>query len=503
MALTDITRSTDVSMNTDLYELTMAQGLWENGKLGEQGCFTAFFREAPFGSVYAVMCGTAELGEFVENFRFTDEDIAYLAELEAPGGGALFKPGFLEFLRGFCPQVDIDAIPEGELVFAREPMVRVSGPMLDCQLLETALLNIIGFQTLVATKTARVVQAAQGRPVAEFGLRRAQGPDGGVAVARASYVAGCASTSNVLAGRRYGIPVSGTHAHSWVLSFPTELEAFRAFAKSSPKNCTLLVDTYDVREGVENAITVAREMEAEGERLSGIRIDSGDLAKLSAYARRRFDEEGLSYVKIVVSNDLDEHTITSLFNQGAPVDAFGVGTKLATCYDQPALGCVYKLSARRGGANEPWTPVMKFSEQPFKRTIPGMQQVRRYMDTAGAPVCDMIYDPDHLLGEGERRGHTLVAVNDAALVTDVSEFSYRELLVPQVRNGAAASPREDIEVARARCASALESLDDVYKRFLYPQSYVVGMEAGLAAVRDELVRERMAATYSVLPWKAK
>ena len=503
MALTDITRSTDVSMNTDLYELTMAQGLWENGKLGEQGCFTAFFREAPFGSVYAVMCGTAELGEFVENFRFTDEDIAYLAELEAPGGGALFKPGFLEFLRGFCPQVEIDAIPEGELVFAREPMVRVSGPMLDCQLLETALLNIIGFQTLVATKTARVVQAAQGRPVAEFGLRRAQGPDGGVAVARASYVAGCASTSNVLAGRRYGIPVSGTHAHSWVLSFPTELEAFRAFAKSSPKNCTLLVDTYDVREGVENAITVAREMEAEGERLSGIRIDSGDLAKLSAYARRRFDEEGLSYVKIVVSNDLDEHTITSLFNQRAPVDAFGVGTKLATCYDQPALGCVYKLSARRGGANEPWTPVMKFSEQPFKRTIPGMQQVRRYMDTAGAPVCDMIYDPDHLMGEGERRGHTLVAVNDAALVTDVSEFSYRELLVPQVRNGAAASPREDIEVARARCASALESLDDVYKRFLYPQSYVVGMEAGLAAVRDELVRERMAATSSVLPWKAK
>lgn len=503
MALTDITRSTDVSMNTDLYELTMAQGLWENGKLGEQGCFTAFFREAPFGSVYAVMCGTAELGEFVENFRFTDEDIAYLAELEAPGGGALFKPGFLKFLRGFCPQVDIDAIPEGELVFAREPMVRVSGPMLDCQLLETALLNIIGFQTLVATKTARVVQAAQGRPVAEFGLRRAQGPDGGVAVARASYVAGCASTSNVLAGRRYGIPVSGTHAHSWVLSFPTELEAFRAFAKSSPKNCTLLVDTYDVREGVENAITVAREMEAEGERLSGIRIDSGDLAKLSAYARRRFDEEGLSYVKIVVSNDLDEHTITSLFNQGAPVDAFGVGTKLATCYDQPALGCVYKLSARRRGADEPWTPVMKFSEQPFKRTIPGMQRVRRYMDTAGAPVCDMIYDPDHLMGEGERRGHTLVAVNDAALVTDVSEFSYRELLVPQVRNGAAASPREDIEVARARCASALESLDDVYKRFLYPQSYVVGMEAGLAAVRDELVRERMAATSSVLPWKAK
>ena len=232
MALTDSTRPTDVSMNTDLYELTMAQGLWENGKLEEEGCFTAFFREAPFGSSFAVMCGTAELGEFVEHFRFTEEDIAYLAELKAPAGGALFKPDFLRYLSEFRPHVDIDAVPEGELVFPREPMVRVSGPMLDCQLLETALLNIIGFQTLVATKTARVVQAAQGRPVAEFGLRRAQGPDGGIAVARASYVAGCASTSNILAGRRYGIPVSGTHAHSWVLSFSSELEAFRAFAKS-------------------------------------------------------------------------------------------------------------------------------------------------------------------------------------------------------------------------------------------------------------------------------
>ena len=503
MALTDIARPTDVSMNTDLYELTMAQGLWESGKLEEEGCFTAFFREAPFGSSFAVMCGTAELGEFVENFRFTDEDVEYLGSIEAPGGGALFKTGFLEFLRAFRPHVDIDAVREGELVFAREPMLRVSGPMLDCQLLETALLNIIGFQTLVATKTARVVQAAQGRPVAEFGLRRAQGPDGGVAVARASYVAGCASTSNILAGRRYGIPVSGTHAHSWVLSFPSELEAFRAFAKSSPKNCTLLVDTYDVREGVENAIAVAREMEADGERLSGIRIDSGDLARLSAYARRRFDEEGLGYVKIVVSNDLDEHTITSLFNQGAPVDAFGVGTKLATCYDQPALGCVYKLSARRERPGAPWTPVMKFSEQPYKRTIPGVQRVRRYMDAAGAPVCDMIYDPAHMEGEGERGRHTLVAVNDAALVTDVSEFAWRELLEPQVRDGAAVAPREDIGLARSRCAAALASLDGAYKRFLYPQSYVVGMEAGLAAVRDELVRERMAATSSVLPWKAK
>ena len=304
MALTDISHPTDIAMLTDLYELTMAQGLWESGKANEQGCFTAFYRDHPFGSAYAVMCGTAELPELVENLRFTPEDIDYLASLQAPAGGAMFKPAFLDYLRDFRAHVNIDAVPEGELVFPREPMVRVTGPALECQLLETALLNIVGFQTLVATKTARVVLArrgpdarqdlavdyarvflaADGRPVAEFGLRRAQGPDGGLAVARASYVAGCSSTSNVLAGRRYGIPVFGTHAHSWVMSFDSELEAFRAFAKSSPKNCTLLIDTYDVREGCEHAITVAKEMEAVGERLSAIRIDSGDLAKLSKYA---------------------------------------------------------------------------------------------------------------------------------------------------------------------------------------------------------------------------
>lgn len=500
MALTDASQPTDIAMLTDLYELTMAQGMWESGKLDEEGCFTAFYRDHPFGSAYAVMCGTVELPELVENLRFTPEDIDYLGSLEAPCGGALFKKGFLDYLAHFHAHVNIDAVPEGELVFPREPMVRVCGPALECQLLETALLNIVGFQTLVATKTARVVQAAKGRPVAEFGLRRAQGPDGGLAVARASYVAGCSSTSNVLAGRRYGIPVFGTHAHSWVMSFDSELEAFRAFAKSSPKNCTLLIDTYDVREGCENAITVAKEMEAAGERLAAIRIDSGDLAKLSKYVRNRFDAEGLPYVKISVSNDLDEYTIQSLLDQDAPIDSFGVGTKLATCYDQPALGGVYKLAARRPQGQKDWTPVVKLSEQPYKRTIPGVQCVRRYYDGLGNAVCDMIYDEAYLAGEGTARGNTLVAVNDAALVTDVSGLEYRELLVPIVRNGDAVEPREPIDNARERCVRALDALDDAYKRFLYPQTYVVGMEQGLANVRDELVRKSMAQASS-FPWK--
>ena len=323
MALTDISHPTDIAMLTDLYELTMAQGLWETARPMSRVVlrrFTATIRLA----ARTPSCAAPPSCELVENFHFTAEDIDYLASLQAPAGGAMFKPGFLDYLHDFRAHVNIDAVPEGELVFPREPMVRVTGPALECQLLETALLNIVGFQTLVATKTARVVLAADGRPVAEFGLRRAQGPDGGLAVARASYVAGCSSTSNVLAGRRYGIPVFGTHAHSWVMSFDSELEAFRTFAKSSPKNCTLLIDTYDVREGCEHAITVAKEMEAAGERLSAIRIDSGDLAKLSKYVRGRFDAEGLPYVGISVSNDLDEYTIQSLLDQGAPIDSFGV-----------------------------------------------------------------------------------------------------------------------------------------------------------------------------------
>ncbi len=496
MALTDPCRPTDVSLLTDLYEITMAQGFWETGKLDEQGCFTVFFRENPFGSGYSVACGASELPALIENFRFTDEDVAYLAGLEAPGGGALFKPGFLEYLRNFRCAVDVDAVPEGEIVFPHEPMVRVTGSVLECQLLETALLNTVGFQTLVATKTARVVAAAQGRPVAEFGLRRAQGPDGGMAVARASYIAGCSSTSNVLAGRKYGIPVFGTHAHSWVMSFPSELEAFRAFAASSPKNCTLLIDTYDVRQGVENAITVAKEMEEKGERLAAIRIDSGDLARLSAYVRRRFDQEGLPYVKISISNDLDEYTIQSLLNQGAPIDSFGVGTKLATCFDQPALGAVYKLSARRDGAEGPWTPVMKLSEQPYKRTIPGVQRVRRFYDDAGMPLGDMIYDPEFAHDGGTR----LVEVGDPAHEEEAAGVAFRELLVPIVRNGQAVAPREPLEDARNRCGAALSALDPAVKRFLNPQRYLVGMEKGLAEVREKLVRENLSSVKGSRRW---
>lgn len=488
MSLTDRTKPTDVCLNTDLYELTMAQGFWESGLVDAQACFNAFFRDNPFDGGYAVCCGTGQIAELVENFVFEDEDIEYLAGLDAPGGGPMFKRGFLEYLRDHRLDLTIHAVPEGELVFGREPMVRVEGPVIDCQLIETALLNLVNFQTLVATKTARVVRAAEGHPVSDFGLRRAQGPDGGLAVARASYIAGASSTSNVLAGKIYGIPVFGTHAHSWVMAFPSELEAFRAFAKSSPKNCVLLLDTYDVRQGIRNAITVAKEMEAAGERLSAVRLDSGDLARLSKEARRAFDEAGLPYVKISVSNDLDEYTIQSLFAQGAPIDTFGVGTKLATCDPQPSLGGVYKLSAVRRSPEEPWTPVIKLSEQGYKRTVPGVQRVLRYCDASGRPTGDMIVVDDVAEAAPARE---MVDILDP-YTTHVLSGEPSELLVPMVEHGRRVGEPEGIEAARARCKDALMRLDPAVARFLNPQTYPVGLERGLARLRAELAREERA-----------
>ena len=324
----------DYALLTDLYQITMAQGYWESGKGATEACFHMYFRDYPFKGGYAVACGMAQLAELVEGFAFSEEDRAYLASLDAPGGGRLFKQEFLDYLAGYRLSVDIDAVPEGTVVFPHEPIVRVCGPIMDCQLIETALLNCVNFETLIATKAARVCQAAQA-PVAEFGLRRAQGAAGGLWASRAAVVGGCASTSNVLAGKLFGIPVSGTHAHSWVMSFPDELTAFREYARVMPKNCVLLVDTYDVEQGIKNAITVGLEMRERGERLSGIRIDSGDLSWLARMARAMLDEAGLTDCGIVLSNDLDEFTIQSIRDEGAQVTSWGVGTKLACAYDQP------------------------------------------------------------------------------------------------------------------------------------------------------------------------
>ena len=470
---------------TDLYQLTMAQGYWETGQGATQACFHAYFRDYPFRGGYAVACGFDQLAELIDDFAFTQDDVDYLASLDAPGGGKLFRPEFLEHLRTFRLRVDIDAPAEGTIVFPHEPLVRVMGPIMDCQLIETALLNCVNFETLIATKAARVCLAAHGAPVAEFGLRRAQGAGGGMWASRAAVVGGCASTSNVLAGKRYGLPVSGTHAHSWVMSFPDELSAFRAYAQEFPHNCVLLVDTYNVEQGIENAITVGLEMRQRGQRLAGIRIDSGDLAWLAKMARRMLDAAGLADCGIVLSNDLDEYTIQSILDEGAPATSWGVGTKLACAFDQPTLGGVYKLSATRAPGQTEWTDRLKISESAAKLTVPGVLDVRRYYHDDGHIAGDMVFDVNAGVGKRE----VIVDPLDSLRQKNLSGKRFETLLSPLARNGEVVldqAHRSAIEAQR-RCREGLASLDESQKRMLNPHTYPVGLEYGLCERRRALV----------------
>lgn len=474
----------DYALLTDLYQITMAQGYWENGKIDDEACFHMYFRDYPFKGGYALACGLSQLAEIVDAFAFSEEDLDYLSSLDAPGGGALFKPAFLDYLAKFRLSVDIDAVYEGTVVFPHEPLVRVTGPIMECQLLETALLNCVNFETLIATKAARVCLAAQA-PVAEFGLRRAQGAAGGLWASRAAIVGGCASTSNVLAGKLFGVPVSGTHAHSWVMSFPDELTSFRAYAQAFPNNCVLLVDTYEVEQGIRNAITVGLEMHARGERLSGIRIDSGDLAWLANMARRMLDEAGLRDCGIVLSNDLDEYTIQSIRDEGARPLSWGVGTKLATAFDQPTLGGVYKLSATRAAGQRLWTDRIKISESATKLTVPGVLDVRRYYGDDGRIAGDMVFDVCAGVGSYE----TIVDPADDLRRKDLGGKRFETLLQPLARDGKTvlAARHRDALRGRERAASQLETLDESQKRMLNPHTYPVGLEYGLFERRRELV----------------
>ena len=468
---------------TDLYELTMSEGFWKEGLRDAEASFYMHFRSNPFGGGYAVACGMEHLAQIVEDYRFSDDDINYLQTLEAPTGDKLFDPGFLEYLRGYKLKVDIDAPLEGTVVFPYEPVIRVTGPVIDCQILEPALLNAVNFETLVATKAARICSATRGS-VAEFGLRRAQGPNGALRASRAAFIGGCTSTSNVVAGQKFGIPVSGTHAHSWVMSFDSELDAFRAFAKAMPHNCILLVDTYDVEEGIENAITVGKEMEARGEKLIGIRIDSGDLAWGSNVARRMLDDAGLDYVKVIATNDLDEHTIASLEDQGAAIDSWGVGTKLAVAYDQPALGGVYKMSALRKTPDSPWIPKIKLSAQQNKRTLPGVLDVMRYSDGYGNFRGDMVYD----MSKGQP-GTRMIHPFDSVHRKDMDRFTGEQILVPLARGGHSVYGEVDCFEAQARVKDQLSRLDPSYRRFLNPGQYAVGLDMQVLETRTELIEK--------------
>ncbi|MCL1879422.1 MAG: nicotinate phosphoribosyltransferase [Actinomycetia bacterium] len=465
---------------TDLYQLTQAQAYFQNGLVDWDGSFYLHFRANPFGGGYTLACGMAQIAEMIEDFSFTVDDLDYLASLPSASGAALFRPDFLDYLGAMRLGLDIDAVKEGVPVFPYEPIVRISGPLMQAQLMETALLNQVGFQSLVATKAARICDVAKG-PVAEFGLRRAQGPAGGIFAARAACVGGCSSTSDVEAGRRFGLPVSGTHAHSWVMAHLDELAAFRAFSLGMPEGCVLLVDTYEVERGIQNAVTVALEMEQRGQRLAGIRIDSGDLAWYSKRARLLLDAAGLDYVKIIVSNDLDEYAIQSLRDQGACIDSWGVGTRLVTAYEEPALSAVYKLSAVRRSKHEAWMPTMKISAQLAKATLPGLLDVRRYHDEEQNIVGDMIYRLD-----APPSDDLVIDPLDKLRRKRLPSGRYVQLLEPLARGGKVLWPQLSVAEIQQTAKRNLQCLDASCRRFLNPHSYVVGLEPGLHNQRDQL-----------------
>ncbi len=376
---------------TDLYQLTMAYGYWQQKTYQQPSVFHLYFRKAPFGERFALAAGLQTAIQYLENFHFEVEEIQYLASLTGYDKKRLFDESFLNHLQRIKFQCSVSAIAEGTAVLANEPLMRIEGPLLQAQLVETALLNIINFQTLVATKAARIVAAADGDAVIEFGLRRAQGADGAVSASRAAYIGGCVGTSNVLAGMLHDIPVKGTHAHSWVMAHGDELAAFRNYAAALPHNCIFLVDTYNTIEGIKKAITVGNELRAQGARLIGIRLDSGDLTALSIAARTLLDAAGMHDASIVASNDLDEYEIRRLKAAGAKINVWGVGTKLVTAYDQPALGGVYKLAALQDQNTQEWAYKIKKSEDKAKASLPGILGVNRQLDTLANTCKDTIY----------------------------------------------------------------------------------------------------------------
>lgn len=470
---------------TDLYQLTMAHAYWRAGVTDTDACFHLFFRASPFEGGFTVACGLEQVVEYLERLRFGDDDIRYLASQTGNDGGPLFSAEFLAWLRGFRFGCDVDAVAEGTVVFPDEPLLRVSGPLAQAQIVETALLNIVNFQSLIATKAARICQAAAGDPVVEFGLRRAQGPDGGLSASRAAFVGGCVGTSNVLAGERFGVPVAGTHAHSWVMAFDSEVEAFEAYAEAMPNNCTFLVDTYDTLQGVRNAVAVGRRLRERGHELIGIRIDSGDLAWLSIRAREILDEAGFTDARIVASNELDEYLIESLKDQGAAVDMWGVGTRLATAHGQSALGGVYKLSAIRppGGA---WVPRVKVSEQTAKTTTPGVLQVRRYLTEGGLFDGDMVVDA---LAPPEGDAEMVHPTDPTKRTAYPGDRAYEELLGPVFRGGSRVWDPPPLEEVRRRSGEQLGRLDASHKRFLNPHRYRVGLERAVHERRTRLILE--------------
>ena len=475
----------NLTLLTDLYELTMMQGYFKEKDANETVIFDAFYRSNPCNNGYSICAGLEQVIEYLENLHFEEEDIDYLRST------GLFEEDFLDYLRHFHFSGDVYAIPEGTVVFPREPLVKVIAPIMEAQLVETALLNIINHQSLIATKTARVIHAAQGDGIMEFGLRRAQGPDAGIYGARAAMIAGCIGTSNVLAGQMFDVPVKGTHAHSWIMSFPDELTAFRAYARLYPTACILLVDTYDtLKSGIPNAIKVFQEMKEAGIPLTfyGIRLDSGDLAYLSKKAKKMLDAAGFSDAVISASNDLDENLISSLKLQGAAINSWGVGTNLITSKDCPSFGGVYKLAAILDKETGKFIPKIKLSENAEKITNPGNKTIRRiYNKETGKIIADLIclideeYDTDQpllLFDPKETWKKTLLAPDT---------YTMREMMIPVFLKGECVYESPKVMDIQKYCKEELNTLWDETKRLVNPHEVHVDLSKPLWDMKHALL----------------
>ncbi|WP_020612291.1 nicotinate phosphoribosyltransferase [Sediminispirochaeta bajacaliforniensis] len=464
---------------TDLYELTMMQGYYLLGN-NPQVSFDMFFRRNPFSGGYSIFAGLGDLIETLSRFSFDQEAIDYLDSL------GIFKKDFLDYLSTFRFSGDLYAMNEGTVIFPGEPIVRVEANLIEAQLIESILLNILNFQTLIATKTARIYNASREGLILEFGLRRAQGWDGAVSASRAAFIGGAAATSNTLAGKLFNIPVKGTMAHSWVMAFPNELESFRSFAETYPDNAILLIDTYDaLGSGIENAVIVGKEMKKKGKSI-GVRLDSGDLSYLSQKVRKRLDKEGLEDCTITVSNDLTEEIIHQLMSDGAPIDSWGVGTHLVTGGSEASLAGVYKLGAKEVGGK--MVPTIKLSNNAEKTTNPGIKQVWRFFDAENMAIADLIALDEEQIAPGRAYRFYHPMYENAHFILD-SYDTIKPLLKKQIEKGKVIAPKETLPEIQQRVKDGLSQFDRTYKRIINPHIYKVSLTSALKKLKLHMIEE--------------
>lgn len=471
----------NLTMLVDFYELTMANGFFENGRGDEIAYFDMFFRKVPDNAGYAVMAGVQQVIEYLEKLSFSAGDIEYLRDKR------MFSEEFLQYLSSFQFECDVWAVPEGMPIFPNEPIITVRGPAIQAQFVETMILLTINHQSLIATKANRIVNAAEGRPVMEFGSRRAQGYDGAIYGARAAYIGGCVGTACTISDRDFGVKALGTMAHSWVQLFPSELEAFRAYAKVYPDSCTLLVDTYSVlKSGIPNAIKVFKELEEKGHRGAGVRIDSGDIAYLSKKTRKMLDEAGLDYIKIVASNSLDEYIIRDLIVQGAKIDSFGVGERLVTSKSEPVFGGVYKLAAVE--ENGEIIPKIKISENAVKITNPSFKDVwRLYDNNTGKAVADVITLADEIIDDS--KPYTIFDPEQTYKKTTLDNFTAKRLRVKIFEKGKCVYKSPSIDDIKSFCKEQIDLLWDEVKRFENPHNYYVDLSMPLWQLKNRMLSQ--------------